>query len=100
MNRLQLAIKGESRWLFFLIFLAICQVVITFSGIYTVAFASISVGVVGYVLYRMWRKECNEFNPRMAFREFSLQSAIIKNQSKTMGDAPSEIMSIFSQKAA
>ncbi len=100
MNRLSLAIKSESRWLWFLLFLAACQFAIAFAGVYAAALTSVVVGIVGYTLYRMWRWESKEFNPRMAFREFALQNAAVRSKPQVMNEAPSEIMAIFSQKAA
>lgn len=97
MKVLSTIIKGEYRWIGFLGFIAFCKLLIPLAGVY----ASLATGgllvVAGYFLYKMWRLENKEFNPRVEFREFAVQNAAQKTPVPQY--APSEIMDLMPRPA-
>ena len=84
MNRLTLALKSEARYMYFLAFLAICQIVLPFAGAYTAIFTFGSIPIALAALYGMWKMEEKEISPSAAYREFvTLLGAKVPKRVKT-----------------
>lgn len=70
MNRFQLSLKSEYRYLYFLAFIALCQLFVPLAGAYVAFCSGLSVIFAFCMLYNMWTKETKENTPRIAYREF------------------------------
>ena len=89
--------------MYFLGFLAFCQFLIPLAGTYAATCAAATMGITGYSLYRIWRNENKEFNPRMAYREFVSEvkrNVKAKVKPSVIYNAPSEIASIYRKVSA